>query len=352
MVILFVDYSTCPTHRGKFKPSKSRNHIITPRVPSRLPSAARGVPVRLIRANLFELDLKRDVLWRENGPILVVGNPPWVTNSELGALASTIRPPRSKVKGMTGLEARTGASNFDVAEACWLKLAHELADQNPTIALLCKTSVARSILQFAQRTRLPVTAASVQRIDAAHWFGAAVDACLFCVTLGDVPTGPAQALRIPVFSGLGQRDPESIMGFGQGWLVANLMAYDKWTFADGNCPMNWRQGLKHDAAGVMELVRDLPLGQWCNRAGENVDVEPDFVYPLLKGTDLAGSRDPRWRARRSSHAGSPGRRYRAAGRSGSSAVGLSPIEERDFLEAQIIDLSRPTGICAFRYRSL
>ena len=191
---------------------------------------------------------------------------------------------------MTGLEARTGTSNFDVAEACWLKLAHELADQNPTIALLCKTSVARSILQFAQRTRLPVTAASVQRIDAAHWFGAAVDACLFCVTLGDVPTGPAQPLRIPVFSGLGQREPESIMGFGQGWLVANLMAYDKWAFADGNCPMNWRQGLKHDAAGVMELVRDLPLGQWCNRAGENVDVEPDFVYPLLKGTDLAGSR--------------------------------------------------------------
>ena len=26
---------------------------------------ARGVPVRLVRANLFELDLKRDVLWRK-----------------------------------------------------------------------------------------------------------------------------------------------------------------------------------------------------------------------------------------------------------------------------------------------
>ena len=175
--------------------------------------AARGVPVRIIRADLFELDLKRDLTWREQGPLLVVGNPPWVTNSELGSLASTIRPPRRNIKGMTGLEARTGASNFDVAEAFWLKLAHELADQQPTIALLCKTSVARSVLQFAHRASLPVTAARIQRIDAAHWFGAAVDACLFCVTLGDAQSRPVQSLRVPVFSGLGQRDPDSIMGF-------------------------------------------------------------------------------------------------------------------------------------------
>jgi hypothetical protein len=250
---------------------------------------ARKLPVRIIRADLFELDLKRDLRWRETGPLLVVGNPPWVTNSELGSLSSTIRPPRRNFKGMTGLQARTGASNFDVAEAFWLKLAHDLADQQPTIALLCKTSVARSVLQFAHRAPLPVTAARVQRIDAAHWFGAAVDACLFCVTLGDAQSRPAQSLRVPVCSGLGQRHPDSIMGFAREWLVADLMEHEKWTFADGVCPMNWRQGLKHDAAGVMELVRDLESGQWRNRADEAVDVEWDFVYPLVKGTDLARS---------------------------------------------------------------
>jgi hypothetical protein len=248
---------------------------------------------------------------------------------------------------MTGLEARTGASNFDVAEACWLKLAHELADQNPTIAFLCKTSVARSILQFAHRAPLPVTAAMVQRIDAGDWFGVAVDACLFCVTLGDVQSETAQSLRVPVCSGLGQREPDSIMGFGQGCLVADLMAYDKWAFADGNCPMNWRQGLKHDAADVMELVRDLDLGQWRNRAGESVEVERDFVYPLVNGTDLARSRAPAG-ARGFSHSGSPGRRHRADRRAGTPAVELTPVEERDFLEAQIIDLSGPTRIRALR----
>jgi hypothetical protein len=52
--------------------------------------------------------------------------------------------------------------------------------------------------------------------------------------------------------------------------------------------MSWRQGLKHDAAAVMELARDGDAGTLRNRLGEPVDVEPEYVYPLLKGADLAG----------------------------------------------------------------
>ena len=70
------------------------------------------------RRDLFDLDLKRDLRWREQGPLLVIGNPPWVTNSELGTLASPNRPPRRNIKGLRGLEARTGASNFDVKLTC------------------------------------------------------------------------------------------------------------------------------------------------------------------------------------------------------------------------------------------
>ncbi len=53
--------------------------------------------------------------------------------------------------------------------------------------------------------------------------------------------------------------------------------------------MDWRQGLKHDAAAVMELMSNPASGEWCNRGGEAVDVEPEFVYPLVKGTDLTRS---------------------------------------------------------------
>jgi tRNA1(Val) A37 N6-methylase TrmN6 len=52
------------------------------------------------QANLFDLDLHRDLKWRENGPLLVVGNPPWVTNSELGMLESDNLPYKTNLKGL------------------------------------------------------------------------------------------------------------------------------------------------------------------------------------------------------------------------------------------------------------
>src|SRR5215208_5078638 len=109
--------------------------------------SAGGVKVQVVHASLFALDLGRDLSWTEQGPLLVVGNPPWVTNAELGSMGSDNLPRKSNVKKLRGIDALTGASNFDIAEAVWLKLIVELADQEPTIALLCKTSVARNILQ-------------------------------------------------------------------------------------------------------------------------------------------------------------------------------------------------------------
>src|SRR5262249_4100184 len=146
-----------------------------------------------------------------------------------------------------------------------------------------KTSVARAVLQFAHRARLPVAAASIHKIDAPRWFGAAVEACLFCVTLAEAQPSSWQ---IPVFSGLEPSDPVSVMGFSQGRLIADSVTYQRWAFADGICPRTWRQGLKHDAAAVMELVRDARTGLLRNRAGAPVEVEAEFVYPLIKGSDL------------------------------------------------------------------
>jgi hypothetical protein len=65
-----------------------------------------------------------------------------------------------------------------------------------------------------------------------------------------------------------------------GRLVADLDAYARVGAADGVSPLEWRQGVKHDAAAVMEL----PAGP--------VDLEPEYVFPLLKGTDLAHGRPP------------------------------------------------------------
>lgn len=253
---------------------------------------ARSAHVEIMRANLFELDLRRDLTWGEQGPLLVVGNPPWVTNAALGVLGSENLPRKSNVKKLRGIDARTGASNFDIAEAVWLKLIEEYAGEEATIALLCKASVARSVLQFVERTGLSIAEASIVRLDARRWFRAAVDACLFQVTLGP-KSGGAGCGRVPVFASLEATRPESAIGFVNGRLVSDLDVYQPLAFADGRCPLTWRQGLKHDAASVMELEHDRDAGSLRNKLGEPVDVEPSLVYPLLKGADLVRGPAPR-----------------------------------------------------------
>jgi hypothetical protein len=244
---------------------------------------AAAVATAIVRANLFDLDLGRDLAWRERGPLLVVGNPPWVTNAELGVLESGNLPRKWNVKGARGLEARTGAANFDIAEAVWLKLIDELAAEQATIALLCKMSVARSVLEHAERRALPIAGAWLRRIEARRWFGAEVEACLFQLTLGPGP----RAHRVPVFAALDAAAPATEFGFARGRLVNDLAAFERWTFADGTCPLTWRQGIKHDAAAVMELIHDDDSPVTRNKQGAVVDVEPEYVYPLLKGADLA-----------------------------------------------------------------
>jgi len=103
--------------------------------------------ITIEQKDIFAVSLRDDLHWQSKGPLLVLGNPPWVTNAELGVLGSNNLPQKINFKGLSGLDARTGKANFDIAEYIWLKLIRELAAEQPTIALLCKTSVARNVLQ-------------------------------------------------------------------------------------------------------------------------------------------------------------------------------------------------------------
>lgn len=245
-----------------------------------LASRARTTTVVIRRANIFDFDLQRGLAWQGAGPLLVVGNPPWVTNSELGSLRSSNLPKKTNVRGLKGIDALTGESNFDIAEFIWLKLLTELADEKPTIALLCKTSVARNVLRFAADARLPVSSAAIYKVDAKKWFDASVDACLFAVELDSAPS----EYKALVYESLDSAEPISVIGVVEGRLVADMEKYRLVSFADGECPVTWRQGLKHDAAQVMELIRS--GDRFWNRLGEQVEVEPEFLYPLVKGSDL------------------------------------------------------------------
>jgi hypothetical protein len=242
-------------------------------------AAARALPgARIERASIFDIDLRGR---RGKGPLLAIGNPPWVTNAELGSLGSANLPGKKNLRRLPGMAARTGESNFDLALAIFWKLLSELdaPGEETTVALLVKTSVARAVLALARENALPVTGATLRKIDAKRWFGAAVDACFFAVTLGP---GPVRH-EARVHASLDASEPEAVLGFARGNLV-DLSRYAP--ELDGSSTLTWRQGVKHDAAPVMEL-RD---GK--NRLGEAVDVEPEHVFPLLKGGALFRGEEP------------------------------------------------------------
>jgi hypothetical protein len=112
-------------------------------------------------------------------------------------------------------------------------------------------------------------------------FGAAVDACLMIIKCG----GGDVIGEIPVFRSFVDDEPLHVMGFSNGDLVADVYSYRLASDIDGTSPVTWRQGVKHDAASVMEL-ESASDGSLRNRLGESVDVEPDYVFPLIKGTQL------------------------------------------------------------------
>jgi hypothetical protein len=218
-------------------------------------------------ANAYEIDFA-ELRWDGRGPLCVVGNPPWVTSAALGrAESGVLQPPRSNLKRLRGLAARTGAANFDVAEFLILKLLRDLRAQPLHLAMLVKESVARNLLASVDQLDLGVTRAEIVRIDARAWFDVSVDAC--CLLLATTAAG---VLDVPVPIRAAFDAPPT------SFFAPPAAA------PGGTSRYVFRQGIKHDAADIFELrARD---GRWYNGFGDQVDVEPDYLFPLRKARSL------------------------------------------------------------------
>ena len=114
----------------------------------------------VIQGNFFDFDWSA-LLGRLAEPVLVVGNPPWVTNSQLGALGSQNLPQKTNFQKHVGLDALTGKSNFDISEWMLIRLLELLRDWQATLVMLCKTAVARKALVHAWKSGIGVQAAEM-----------------------------------------------------------------------------------------------------------------------------------------------------------------------------------------------
>ena len=229
-------------------------------------------------------------------PILVLGNPPWVTSAQLGVLGSANAPPKRNEAGLKGLDARTGKSNFDVSEWMIVRLLQALAGREATLAVLCKSAVARKVIETAARLGLDALPGGLWRIDAREHFDAAVDAVLLVVRTKRVKcTETPGAPTWPVYRALDAPKPEAWLEVSGGVLLADAGAFARTRHLAGTCEPEWRSGLKHDCARVMELARSA-RGGWSNGLGEAVDVEDEVLHPLLKSSDVANDRGSPTRA--------------------------------------------------------
>jgi len=218
------------------------------------------------------------------GRLLILGNLPWVTNSTVAAMNGSNLPAQENFLGLRGLAARTGKSNFDISEWMLIRLVRALRGRKATIAMLCKTATARKLLRYAWQNDGRISEASLHRIDATAHFGASVDACLLLACTGCV--GPMEA---DVYESLSAMKPAGRIGLAGQDLVADIRTYRELQQLEGLCPFQWRSGVKHDCAAVMEL-RPVANGTVENKLGEHVELEDDYLYPLLKCSDLANGR--------------------------------------------------------------
>jgi hypothetical protein len=247
---------------------------------ARMRRLAARAKTRIFPGDFFQLDWSA-LLDPLDEPLLVIGNPPWVCNSAQGTIGGENLPRKKNEEGLPGIAAITGKSNFDVSLWILKTLLDALPGREATLAMLCKTSVARKALQHAWQQGHPVQAAAIYEIDAASLFCVSVSACLLVIQLGEAKT----VCQCAVFEKLDRRRASRRIGFRQGKLISHLGHYQGWKHLAGTSSPRWRSGIKHDCAKIMELKRD--GAGYRNGLGETVDLEDSCLYPLLKSSNLA-----------------------------------------------------------------
>lgn len=181
----------------------------------------------ICQSDFFAMDWE-DLISKLPGYLLVIGNPPWVTSSELSILNSQNIPSKSNFQNRRGIEAITGSGNFDISEWMLLRYVEWLSKKEGTIAVLCKYSVARKIILQAKKRLGNGFSAQIYLIDAKAYFGASVEACLFILS-----TGYDSSIDCKVYDNLKSKESIFLIGERDGLILKDVARYEKWKHLAG-----------------------------------------------------------------------------------------------------------------------
>lgn len=228
--------------------------------------------LQVINNNFFSYQIEQHM---EDEETLFIGNPPWAMNSDLNFNL----PEKENFKRLSGTDAITGASNFDICEYIILKLIEKSVNKNVAIAMLCKTSVARNILLELDRNDICVDTVRMYNFNSTKVFGISAPACMLYIKMSTTNT---KCRECEVFE-IDTPDMMCRKIVFQNGKLSNLN--DGVLDLDGKCVIEWRQGVKHDCAGVMELEKK---GEHCykNKKKEEVELEDSLIFPLMKSSSF------------------------------------------------------------------
>lgn len=233
----------------------------------------------LYNTNVFTFDFGKIVKENQNKNILILGNPPWVTNSSLGKTAGTNLPTKENLDKHRGIEAITGKGNFDIAESiCNLLIDAFSCHHNTHMALLVKNSVIKNILYRQHFRPRPIQDVRQLCFNAKKEFCVSVPASLFECRVGLNSQNQCESYNFYT------KRYSHAFGWVNDAFVSNVQDYGETNFIDGRSPLTWRSGVKHDCSKIMEL--SLSKGVYENGLKEVVDIDERTIFPLLKSSDI------------------------------------------------------------------
>ena len=237
--------------------------------------AKRNNPKAVIcNQSIFEYEWEENIKKFDN--VLILGNPPWVTNTELGKLNSENLPQKTNLKKYKGIEALSGLSNFDISESIILKLLNKFSQKKFILAMLCKKSVSINIFKELYRTGYKSGDIKIIDFDSRKIFNINVSACLLIIDC-------SRDVKVQKKANIYNFDNSYVDTIG----YANNKFFLSTNYSsdlDGKCEFEWRQGIKHDCSKICEL--ELSEKIYINGLKEKVEIEKALIYPLIKSSHI------------------------------------------------------------------
>lgn len=243
--------------------------------------------IDIIHGNAFEYSYKDLAIETKHLKTLVIGNPPWITNSELGSINSKNLPDKSNFKKHNGLEAITGKGNFDIGENISLTMIRSFQNHQGMFAFLIKNSVIKNLIYDQKVNKFNFSKSEKLNIDSKKEFNVSVNASLFLTNFNNTPDYICRELDFY------NKNYLTTFGWYNDKFVYSVDDYDKSNIIDGKSKFIWRSGVKHDCSKIMELEQE--NGHYVNSLGEHIKLENNLVYGLLKSSDLKGDKTSTYR---------------------------------------------------------